>query len=363
MTNRETSAATHVDCLGLSYNEALECIQTVLNQKLSVLLRGHPGVGKSALAQELAQRMALPLIDIRLAQKDPSEIAGIYFPNHQTNELKLFVPDWVQRASREPVFIFLDEINAGVTKLHQSAAYQLVLDRKLGETQLHPKTVIMGAGNLPEDQSFVTPLAQALCNRFVHFTLGIDSEAWLKWAVANGIDAAIVSYIGAKGEKALYCNDGNVAFPTPRSWSKASHLFRSSPREQRKPLLEACVGQAAASQFFEYERLNQTFDPRDILERGKSIDLTVAPNNEPSFVYAAMSAMADYFRPDQPPKDQVVENLVNFIAHSGIDPEFIIIFLKRVANIPNLILRMKRYKAYRGVATELSTLTLTTSSS
>ena len=358
MKHNDLSVVEKLCSSKLNYRDALSCIETALTQKISVLLRGHPGVGKSALAKDLAQRMRLPLIDIRLAQKDPSEIAGVYFPDQKNGQLKLLVPEWIQQAARKPAFIFLDEINAGITKLHQSAAYQLILDRKLGETELHPDTVVMAAGNLPEDQSFVTPLAQALCNRFIHFTLGVDPNEWLKWALTHEIDPAIIRYIATKGEKALYCNDGKVAFPSPRSWSRASQLLRSCPAEQRTSLLRACVGATATTQFLEYESLNQAFCPKAILEKGEGIDFTVAPKNEPSFIYAAVSSLADYLRTNGSPKEYVVKNLVKFIKSSNIDPEYILIFLKSVARVPELIPRMKKYQAYRDIAGNLSKIAL-----
>ncbi|MEE2903061.1 MAG: MoxR family ATPase [Myxococcota bacterium] len=358
MKHKELSAVEKICRQELNYRDALSCIETALSQKISVLLRGHPGVGKSALAKDLAQRMNLPLIDIRLAQKDPSEIAGVYFPDQENLQLKLLVPEWIQQAARKPVFIFLDEINAGITKLHQSAAYQLILDRKLGETELHPDTVVMAAGNLPEDQSFVTPLAQALCNRFIHFTLGVDPDEWLKWALTHEIDPAIINYIAEKGEKALYCNDGKAAFPSPRSWSRASQLLGSCPPQQRISLLRACVGTTATTHFLEYERLKRAFCPKAILEKGEGIDFSVAPKNEPSFIYAAVSSLSDYLRTNGSPKEHVVKNLVNFIKSSNIDPEYILIFLKSVERVPRLIPRMKKYQDYRDIAGNLSKLAL-----
>ena len=130
---------------GYTWLELRDLARVTLDAGVSALMLGHPGVGKSALAKTLASEMKIPLIDIRLAQKDPAEIGGVYFPDKENGVLKLLAPDWVKNACNEPCFVFLDEINAAVSKLHQAAASQIVLEKRVGPFIFHPKTVVMGA--------------------------------------------------------------------------------------------------------------------------------------------------------------------------------------------------------------------------
>ena len=120
----------------------------------------------------------LPLIDIRLAQRDPAELAGVYFPDHDRRCLSLYAPDWVRQVCEKPGLVFLDEINAAVTRLHQAAAYQIVLEHRVGPFKFHPDTLVLAAGNLEEDNAIVAQLSSALCNRFVHYTLRVDTDCW-----------------------------------------------------------------------------------------------------------------------------------------------------------------------------------------
>ncbi|HNV72756.1 MAG TPA: hypothetical protein PKO06_23810, partial [Candidatus Ozemobacteraceae bacterium] len=46
---------------GYSYPELFPLVKTFLQTGVSVLVRGHPGVGKSTMARELARDLALPL--------------------------------------------------------------------------------------------------------------------------------------------------------------------------------------------------------------------------------------------------------------------------------------------------------------
>ena len=64
-------------------------------------------------------------MDIRLAQQEPADLAGVYFPNEERNCLDLLPPNWVRDLVDGPAFLFLDEINAAVSQLHQAVALTL----------------------------------------------------------------------------------------------------------------------------------------------------------------------------------------------------------------------------------------------
>lgn len=281
---------------GYSFKELKPMIKDALRKNISVLVRGSPGLGKSSMAQELADEFNLPLIDIRLAQKDPTELGGIYFPIVDANnkedygKMRLFPPDWAIRASQAPAFIFLDEINAATSKAQQAAAYQIVLERRVGNTKFHPDTVVMAAGNLASDQAIVTPLSSALNNRFLHFVLKPDLASWLEWANRinlktrqPNIDPLIVDYFTmvesaepGKGVEALYKNDGRyVAFPSPRSWEIVSKILQMLPKQpnetQRKQegiMLTGAIGPEAAGKFLAFLNFRRQFDPGRVLDRG-----------------------------------------------------------------------------------------------
>ena len=78
--------------VGYTYDQLFPLLRATLESGVSALLLGPPGVGKSSLAAELARAMRRRLIDIRLAQKDPAELGGVYFPDRETHTLELFPP-------------------------------------------------------------------------------------------------------------------------------------------------------------------------------------------------------------------------------------------------------------------------------
>lgn len=355
-TVRNGELRPHPD--GYSYHEVKSLAHAALGVGLSVLLRGHPGVGKSTLARELADELQLPLQDIRLAQREPAELCGVHFPDRQRQTLQLLPPDWVRAVCDAPGFVFLDEINAAVTRLHQAAAYQIVLERRVGPFRFHPGTVVIAAGNLDDDNALVSPLSSALNNRFVHLRLRVDAEAWLRWGEVAGLHAAVLGYIGSRGKlggEMLYEPNGDDAFPTPRSWEMASRLLQTAPEAQARRLVAACIGIPAAERFQSYLKIHRRFDPRAVVERGKPVDFASA---EASFAYAAVYAVADHLLQRDDVPEQFLPNIATFLGNDGLDPELRFLFLQRLNRRPALLTRLKALPEYRAIATDLVDLRL-----
>lgn len=281
----------------LTFNQLVPLLIRCFEESVSVLLYGHPGVGKSSLAAKMAAHFKLPLIDIRLSQRDPTELAGIQMPDSQTGQLKVFPPDWLVKICNEPHVLLLDEISAGTTKLHQSIAYQILLDRCLGPFKFHPDTLIIAASNLPEDHAIVTPLSDALIDRCAKFILKVDRDSWLDWAAEQNppLSPDIRAYIAWRGEKALY-RRYDFALASPRSWARAarldpSHTEKKSIKEsQLRHLVGSCVGEAAATEFFQFKAVYKQVDIDGFLMKGILPALTP---EDPSLTYAFVFALAD----------------------------------------------------------------------
>ena len=338
---------------GYTYTELRSLLNATLDAGLSALMRGHPGVGKSSLAQELAQARGLPLVDIRLAQRDPAELAGVYFPDHQRTCLSLYAPDWVKQVCEKPGLVFLDELNSAVTRLHQAAAYQIVLEHRVGPFIFHPDTLVLAAGNLAEDNAIVTELSSALCNRFVHYTLRVDTDCWLAWAQANGVDDAIIAYIARHGASALYCNDGGDAFASPRTWAMAAQLYSRAPAVLQKRAVAACVGLAAAKSFFSFQRIFKRVNAEKLICGGKTLDFTKGKSSEPSFMHAAVFSVAAWLRREAVIADEHLTNIVTFLSSPGLDAEYWFLFLRQLKGHPDLLHRLKTVPAYRDVVSGL----------
>lgn len=213
-----------------------------------VMLWGPPGVGKSQLVAQIAERHGAPMIDIRLSQMEPSDLRGI--PFRSGGQVEWAVPAMLPDAVRHGAcgILFLDEITSAPPSV-SAAAYQLILDRRLGEYRVPPGWAIFAAGNRQGDRGVTYAMPAPLANRFSHFEFATHLDDWAAWAYGQGIDDRLVGFLRFKPEL-LFDFDptrGEMAFPSPRSWEfahRALQKFGDRP-DLLAGALAACVGQAA----------------------------------------------------------------------------------------------------------------------
>ena len=332
----------------LTYPQAFPLITFSLEQKKSVLLLGSPGHGKSSMANALADKLHLDLVDIRLSSTDPSELGGIQMPNRETSTVDVFIPEWLKQVRDTPCLLLLDEVNAGVSRLHLSLCYQILLDRRLGSTAFHAETRIIAAGNLLEDRSIVSDLPDALTDRCIKFILKTDAEAWLEWAAeaTPAICPEIRAYIAWKKEEALFHRyDGVIA--SPRSWTNAGQLTRSSEecpsasaltKTQRQHLIASCVGELAANEFMTFSDVCKSVDIEGLLIKGH---LPNFQSEETSLVYAFVFALVSHLDNFKKYKDTtILPHLAALFAYPAFASEYQVLFLKQLCKG-----NVKRYQA------------------
>lgn len=228
-----------------------EFLSTDAGHHTPVMLWGPPGVGKSQIIAQVGQRHQAPVIDIRLSQMEPSDLRGIPFRSGDLVQwaIPALLPDATRHGARG--VLFLDEITSAPPAV-SAAAYQLILDRRLGEYRVPDGWAIFAAGNRQGDRGVTYAMPAPLANRFSHFEVSVNLDDWATWAYASGIDERIIAFLRFKPEL-LFAFDpartlaGEMAFPSPRSWEfahRALQKFADRP-DLLTGALAGCVGQAA----------------------------------------------------------------------------------------------------------------------
>jgi hypothetical protein len=231
-------------------------IETILDREFAscadgqhtpVMLWGPPGVGKSQIIAGIARKHEVPLIDIRLSQMEPTDLRGI--PFRKGDNVEWSVPAMLPDAQRhgEQGILFLDEINAAPPTV-PAAAYQLILDRKLGEYTIPDGWAIFAAGNRQGDRGVTYAMPAPLANRFTHFDVEAHLDDWIGWALDHGIDERLLGFLRFRPDLLFNYDAAHnpVAFPSPRSWEyahRALQKFGDRP-DLMSDALQACVGQA-----------------------------------------------------------------------------------------------------------------------
>jgi len=211
-----------------------EFTSTASGHHTPVMLWGPPGVGKSQMVAHLAKRHGVPVIDIRLSQMEPSDLRGI--PFRVDDRVEWAVPAILPDAERHGPqgVLFLDEITSAPPAV-SAAAYQLILDRRLGEYQVPQQWAIFAAGNRQGDRGVTYSMPAPLANRFSHFEVDTHLDDWVAWAYASGIDERIIAFLRFRPELLFDFDPAHnpVAFPSPRSWEfahRALQKFEDEPQ-------------------------------------------------------------------------------------------------------------------------------------
>lgn len=212
---------------------------------------GDPGIGKSDTVRAVAEAMKLSLIDLRLSIYDPTDLKG--FPvvkGTGKNEAMHFVPPAVLPTKGKGI-LFLDELPAAPPAV-QAAAYQLILDKRLGEYTLPAGWHIVAAGNFARNGGVHYTLPAALANRFIHIELEACAESWDAWAMENGVSDLTRAFIRFRPALLhdMDSRNGGMAFPTPRSWKFADDLAQQKlGLAEQLELLKGTVGEGAATEY------------------------------------------------------------------------------------------------------------------
>lgn len=268
-------------------------------------LWGPPGVGKSDGVKEFANHLEdetgkrVIVTDIRLLLFSPIDLRGVPV----ADETRQFT-DWLKPrildldVSKDVVnILFLDELSAAPQSV-QATAYQLTLNRAIGEHKLPENTIVMAAGNRTTDRSVAFKMPSALANRMMHFDVCVDFKSWTKWAIEHGnIHPMVLGYLSYDMQK-LYQEErdmDDVAFPTPRSWMFVSNILNTvgdtTNLGKYRYILASCVGMGVSLEFIAWSSIYRDLPKTEDIFAGKVFDY----KGSPDALYALVGSMTTYF--------------------------------------------------------------------
>ena len=227
----------------------------------AAFLWGAAGIGKSDAVRQLAAALGkatgktVHVTDVRLLLFSPVDLRGV----PMADQSRRFT-DWLRPRifdmdeSPESInILFLDELSAAPQSV-QAAAYQITLDRRIGEHALPDNCIVIAAGNRTTDQSVAYKMPKALANRLMHFSVVSDFESWKAWALKEGVDARVIGFLAFDQSRLCVTPEtSELAYPTPRSWAYVSTVLKALgddvPPDTLHQLLSACVGVDTAVTF------------------------------------------------------------------------------------------------------------------
>jgi len=243
-----------------------------------VFLWGPPGIGKSDLVKQIGDDSNREVIDVRLALWEPTDIKGIPYYNADQGKMVWAPPAELPIDPESTAIIFLDELNSAPPAV-QAAAYQLVLNRRVG-TYVLPKGVdVVAAGNREGDRGVTYRMPAPLANRFLHLEMKVDFDDWQDWATLNKVHPEVVGYVGF-AKQDLYDFDPkspSKSFATPRSWSFVSDLLGDDgvDEDTLSTLVSGAIGDGLAVKFMAHRKIAGKLPKAEDILIGKVKDLQI----------------------------------------------------------------------------------------
>jgi MoxR-like ATPase len=187
----------------------------------------------------------------------------------------------------------LEEFNSAPPSV-QAAAYQLVLDRALGEYEVPDGVQIVGMGNRDTDKGITFKMPTPIMNRFIHLEMRPDFDDWQRWALGARINSDVVGYLSAFKQKLFEFEPGSAArgFATPRSWSFVSEILNNNDdmlEQVAVGLLAGAVGDAAGIEFMEFRKIAQDLPSAESILSGAL--KTMPKKTEISLAYALTTTL------------------------------------------------------------------------
>jgi len=210
---------------GISITELVVQLKGAIAANRPVFIQGGIGIGKSEGVRTTAKELSMELIDVRASMLSPQEIRGVPVVDRDLKATTWYPPIFLPRDNKKRI-LFLDELNSAPTPV-QSACYQLIHDRRVGEYALPDNTYPCGAGNRLTDKSVVNEMPKALRGRFGTIKVRADLDSFMTWAIKNNIHPIVMSFLK---QFQHYLYDANWkqytdAFPNPRCYDSATEVM------------------------------------------------------------------------------------------------------------------------------------------
>ena len=219
--------------------DALGQYRMPLVHQRPVFLKGAPGLGKTAIMQQIAEEMDLGLVSYSMTHHTRQSAIGLpvivekeyggktyQVSEYTMSEIIASIYDCMRETGKKEGILFLDEINCVSETL--SPSMLLFLQYKVfGGHQIPEGWVVVTAGNPPRFNKSVREFDAATRDRLKMLEIEPNYPAWKKYALENKISRCVISYLDIRQEdfyKVETTVDG-LTVVTPRAWEDLSEIL------------------------------------------------------------------------------------------------------------------------------------------
>jgi len=276
-----------------------------VEQQRPVFLMGPPGIGKTAIMEQIAAELNVGLVSYSMTHHTRQSALGLPFIVRKTyggreydvseytmSEIIASVYDLMEDSGVQEGILFLDEINC-VSETLAPSMLQFLQYKIFGRHRVPEGWIVVTAGNPPEYNSSVREFDIVTWDRLKRIDVEPDFEAWKEYAYRRGTHAAIMTYLEIK-KGDFYRVETTVdgkSFVTARGWSDLSDMIR---------LYEShglTVDENLVGQYLQNRRIAKDFSVYyDLFNKYRSdyqIDKILSGKAEPAILERAKAARFD----------------------------------------------------------------------
>lgn len=232
-----------------------------------ILLMGAPGIGKTAIMEQIAEENEVGLVAYTITHHTRQSAVGlprirdrvydgkqISVTEYTMSEIIDSVYHCMEKTGKKEGILFIDEINCASETLAPTML-QFLQNKKFGTHKVPDGWIIVAAGNPPEYNKSVREFDIVTLDRLRRIDVDVDVNVWMEYAWAHQLHGAILSYLTIKPDRFYHVEntvDGKF-FVTARGWEDLSELLKSYER------LELTAGYSQILQFLQYEDTAREF--------------------------------------------------------------------------------------------------------
>lgn len=230
------------------------CIPVV--RQRPIFLLGAPGIGKTAIMEQIAQEMGIALVSYSMTHHTRQSALGLPFITHKNyggkefdvseytmSEIIASIYETMEEGGLKEGILFLDEINC-VSETLAPSMLQFLQYKVFGRHQVPEGWVIVTAGNPPEYNKSVREFDVVTMDRLKLLEVEPDYGVWKEYAAEYRIHNAVLNYLDLKKEH-FYHMEMTVkgrSYVTARGWEDLSQILYHY-EEEKLPVDETLVGQ------------------------------------------------------------------------------------------------------------------------
>ena len=288
-------------------------------------LLGSMGIGKSYLVREVAKDLNMFVVEVNLAQYEPTDIGGMQMPDGDS--MKVLKPKWllseedhqsILDQGYKGVIYFFDELPQAPI-LNQNIFAQICNEYRVGDFVLPLTSFVCCAGNKMSDRSGTNQMPMHLKDRLTTIEIEPNLDDFANYMFSKNKDSRVVSWVRFQPEYLHKFDRDANAFPTPRSLERVSDIlsWKELDDDTRYHAISCQIGETASASLITHLNIHDKCPDLDEIVKAPE---TIEVPTDIAIQYATISGLVNKVNNDN------MGSIIKFVKR--FDGEFVAFFIK-----------------------------------